>query len=183
MPQIIDDVHKWSHIPAEEKDVKLSFDIDSKVPVLLTGDPVRLNQILTNLISNSLSYTDNGEINTKVSLFQLNDRNVTLEIIIEDNGRGIEKAKLEEMFRKFTRDPEADIYEGFNTSGLELAITKRLVDLQNGRIEASSELGKGTIFKVYLPYVIPSTTAKPEQKANKNLVPYHYLVGKKILVV
>jgi len=183
LPQIVDDVHKWSHIPAEEKDVVLSFDIDTKVPDLLTGDPVRLNQILTNLISNSLSYTDNGTINTKVSLFQLNDRNVTLEIIIEDNGRGIEKAKLEEMFRKFTRDPEADIYEGFNTSGLELAITKRLVDLQNGRIEASSELGKGTIFKVYLPYVIPSTTAKPAQKSNKNLVPYHYLVGKKILVV
>ncbi len=183
LPQIVDDVHKWSHIPAEEKDVTLSFDIDSKVPELLTGDPVRLNQILTNLISNSLSYTDNGQINTKISLFQLNDRNVTVEIIIEDNGRGIEKAKLEEMFRKFTRDPEADIYEGFNTSGLELAITKRLVDLQNGRIEASSELGKGTIFKVYLPYVIPSASAKLEQKANKDLVPYHYLVGKKILVV
>ncbi len=183
LPQIVDDVHKWSHIPAEEKDVVLSFEIDTKVPEILTGDPVRLNQILTNLISNSLSYTDNGQINTKVSLFQLNDRNVTLEIIIEDNGRGIEKAKLEEMFRKFTRDPEADIYEGFNTSGLELAITKRLVDLQNGRIEASSELGKGTIFKVYLPYVIPSSTAKLEQKTDKNLVPYHYLVGKKILVV
>ncbi len=183
LPQIVDDVHKWSQIPAEEKDVTLSFEIDSKVPDVLTGDPVRLNQILTNLISNSLSYTDNGQINTKVSLFQLNDRNVTLEIIIEDNGRGIEKVKLEEMFRKFTRDPEADIYEGFNTSGLELAITKRLVDLQNGRIEAASELGKGTTFKVYLPYVIPSTTAKLEEKANKNLVPYHYLVGKKILVV
>ena len=183
LPQIVDDVHKWSHIPAEEKDVVLSFDIDTKVPAILTGDPVRLNQILTNLISNSLSYTDNGQINTKVSLFQLNDRNVTLEIIIEDNGRGIEKVKLEEMFRKFTRDPEADIYEGFNTSGLELAITKRLVDLQNGRIEASSELGKGTIFKVYLPYVIPSSTAALEQKTSKNLVPYHYLVGKKILVV
>lgn len=183
LPQIVDDVHKWSQIPAEEKDVSLSFDIDSKVPEILTGDPVRLNQILTNLISNSLSYTDNGQIKTSVSLFQLNDRNVTLEIVIEDNGRGIEKAKLEEMFRKFTRDPEADIYEGFNTSGLELAITKRLVDLQNGRIEASSELGKGTIFKVYLPYVIPSNSTNLEQKKNKDLVPYHYLVGKKILVV
>ena len=87
------------------------------------------------------------------------------------------------MFRKFTRDPEADIYEGFNTSGLELAITKRLVDLQNGRIEAESELGKGTIFKVYLPYTIPSKTDKVESGSNNELLPYHYLVGKKILVV
>ncbi len=183
LPQIIDDVHKWSHIPAEEKDVKLSFEIDKKVPELLTGDPVRLNQILTNLISNSLTYTDTGEITTKVGLYQLNDRNVTLEIIIEDNGRGIENAKLEEMFRKFTRDPEADIYEGFNTSGLELAITKRLVDLQNGRIEATSVLGEGTIFKVYLPYTIPSNLIQTKTSTENELLPYHYLVGKKILVV
>ncbi len=183
LPQIIEDVHKWSQIPAEEKDVKLSFEIDKKVPELLTGDPVRLNQILTNLISNSLSYTDTGEINTKIGLYQLNDRNVTLEIIIEDNGRGIEKAKLEEMFRKFTRDPEADIYEGFNTSGLELAITKRLVDLQNGRVEATSILGEGTTFKVYLPYTIPSNLIKTETSGQNELLPYHYLVGKKILVV
>ncbi len=183
LPQIVEDVHKWSHIPAEEKDVKLSFEIDKKVPELLTGDPVRLNQILTNLISNSLSYTDTGEINTKIGLYQLNDRNVTLEIVIEDNGRGIEKAKLEEMFRKFTRDPEADIYEGFNTSGLELAITKRLVDLQNGRVEATSVLGEGTTFKVYLPYTIPSNLIKKETGSHNELLPYHYLVGKKILVV
>lgn len=183
LPQITEDVHKWSTIPAEDKEVKLTFEIDEKVPKILTGDPVRLNQILTNLISNSLSYTDNGTIKTSVNLFQLNDRNVTLEIVIQDDGRGIEKAKLEEMFRKFTRDPEADIYDGFNTSGLELAITKRLVDLQNGRIEAESELGHGTIFKVYLPYVIPSSSPKPEVVASNQLLPYHYLVGKKILVV
>jgi len=183
LPQITEDVHKWSTIPAEDKEVKLTFEIDEKIPKVLTGDPVRLNQILTNLISNSLSYTDNGTIKTSVNLFQLNDRNVTLEIVIQDDGRGIEKAKLEEMFRKFTRDPEADIYDGFNTSGLELAITKRLVDLQNGRIEAESELGNGTIFKVYLPYVIPSNSPKPEVTASNQLLPYHYLVGKKILVV
>lgn len=183
LPQITEDVQKWSTIPAEDKEVKLTFEIDEKVPKILTGDPTRLNQILTNLISNSLSYTDNGTIKTTVNLFQLSDRNVTLEIVIQDDGRGIEKAKLEEMFRKFTRDPEADIYDGFNTSGLELAITKRLVDLQNGRIEAESELGNGTTFKVYLPYVIPSTTAKPEVTNDNQLLPYHYLVGKKILVV
>ncbi|MEM6320687.1 MAG: tetratricopeptide repeat protein [Bacteroidota bacterium] len=183
LPQIVEDVNKWSQIPAEEKDVQLGFSIDKKVPEILTGDPVRLNQILTNLISNSLSYTDTGNIDTRISLFQLSDRNVTLEIVIEDNGRGIEKAKLEEMFRKFTRDPEADIYDGFNTSGLELAITKRLVDLQNGRIEADSELGKGTVFKVYLPYTIPSNSLQKEPVKQNELLPYHYLVGKKILVV
>ena len=57
LPQVVEDVHKWSQIPAEEKDVALTFSMDSKIPEILSGDPIRLNQILTNLISNSLSYT------------------------------------------------------------------------------------------------------------------------------
>lgn len=181
--QVIEDVNKWSKIPAEEKDVTLIFEVEKTVPEILIGDPTRLNQIITNLISSSLNYTDNEKIKTSISLFQLNEKEVTLEILIEDKGRGIEKAKLEEMFRKFTRDPEADIYDGLNTSGLELAITKRLVDLQNGRIEAHSEIGKGTIFKVYLPYTLPTKHNINKPTEEKSLLPYHYLVGKKIMVV
>jgi CheY-like chemotaxis protein len=183
LAQIINDVNKWSTLLAQEKDVQLAFNVEQTVPDLLVGDPARLNQILTNLISNCLSYTENGIITTYISLLHLDKNEVTIEIRIQDNGRGIERAKLEEMFRKFTRDPEADIYEGFNTSGLELAITKRLVDLQNGRIEAQSELGKGTSFKVLLPYTIPTKLLKSKKEKDKQLLPYHYLVGKKILVV
>lgn len=181
--QLVEDVDKWSYLKAEEKEVKLEFSIASTVPNLIIGDPTRLNQILTNLISNSLSYTENGTIKTEIALHQMNEKNITLVIDIFDNGRGIEKARLEDMFRKFTRDPEADIYDGVNTSGLELAITKRLVDLQNGRIEATSTIGEGTHFKVFLPYVIPSTKTTKKSADGKQLLPYHYLVGKKILVV
>ena len=183
LSQILVDVKKWSQLQAEDKAVELEFKMDSTVPNLLIGDPTRLNQILTNLITNSLNYTDNGKISTHVKLYQLNDQNLTLEVNIEDNGRGIEKARLEEMFRKFTRDPENDIYEGMNTSGLELAITKRLVELQNGRIEARSTPGEGTAFKVLLPYKIGTASTADLQKESKHALPYHYLVGKKVLLV
>ncbi len=181
--QVLVDVKKWSQLQAEDKDVQLEFKMESTVPDLLIGDPARLNQILTNLISSSLNYTDNGTISTYIKLHQLNDQNVTLEINIEDNGRGIEKARLEEMFRKFTRDSEDDIYEGMNQSGLELAITKRLVELQNGRIEARSTPGEGTAFKILLPYKIGTASTLPVQKEGKHILPYHYLVGKKILLI
>ena len=60
--------------------------------------------------------------------------------VIDSNGKGIEQDKLEEMFKNFTRDPNADLYDGASTSGLELAITKRLVDLQNGKKKRTGRL-------------------------------------------
>ena len=179
---VVAEVKNWSIAQAKEKNVSLNFEIDKKIPDHLVGDPVRLNQILTDLISSSLNYTENGHINTTINLHQLNNKELTLFIQVEDNGKGIEQDKLEDMFRNFTRDPNADLYDGVSTSGLELAITKRLVDLQNGKIEATSVLGKGSTFKMFLPYTsLPSSVAG--WKEEKKVISYNFMVGKNVLVV
>jgi len=182
LEKVIAEVRNWSITQAKEKNVQLNFELDSKIPKNLVGDPVRLNQILTDLISNSLNYTEDGFINTKINLHQLNGNELTLLVEVADNGKGIEQDKLEEMFKNFTRDPNADLYDGVSTSGLELAITKRLVDLQNGKLEASSELGKGTLFKMFLPFKALPSTDKTVEKGKK-VISYNFMVGKNVLVV
>jgi len=179
--KVIEEVKNWSSAQAKEKKVDLNFTIDPKIPAQLIGDPVRLNQIITDLISNALNYTEDGHINTTVNLHQLNDKDLTLLIQIDDNGKGIEQDKLEEMFKNFTRDPNADLYDGASTSGLELAITKRLVDLQNGKIEVDSQLGKGSTFKLFLPFKASDSSIK--STGEEKVLSYNFMVGKKVLVV
>ncbi len=182
LSKVVEEVNNWSSTQAKEKGVSLNFTIDPKVPQQLIGDPARLNQIITDLISNSLNYTEDGFINTTIDLHQLNGKDVTLLIKMEDNGKGIEKEKLEEMFKNFTRDPNADLYDGASTSGLELAITKRLVDLQNGKIEADSRLGEGSSFKLYLPFSISDSNLSKKDGGEK-VLSYDFMVGKNVLVV
>lgn len=182
LQKVFEEVKNWSIAQAKEKSVALNFTIDPKVPQQLVGDPVRLNQIITDLICNALNYTENGFINISVDLHHLNGKDITLLIQIEDNGKGIEQVKLEEMFKNFTRDPNADLYDGASTSGLELAITKRLVDLQNGKLEASSQMGKGSTFKIFLPFATGDNTTVNMDEGEK-VLSYNFMVGKKVLVV
>lgn len=170
-------------LPAKEKNLELTYTYDKKIPARLLGDPTRLNQILTNLVSNSVKFTENGKIDVDVVLHEMTPKEATILMTVTDTGDGISKEKLEEMFKKFTKT-SADIFEGYASTGLGLAITKRLVDLQNGKIEVESEEGKGTKFTVFLPYKI-ATNEQVEQARVKAEEPNNYdeLQGNKILVV
>jgi len=182
-----DDTKERFGLPARDKGLDLNYNFDSKIPDALMGDPTRLNQIVTNLVSNAINHTDSGEVNVDVTLNNLDQREATILITIEDTGAGIEEDKLEEMFKKFSRKG-ADIFEGYAGTGLGLAITKRLVDLQNGKIEVDSKAGVGTKFTIYLPYKL----ANPEMiEAARSKTPvgadgkadYSHLKGQKILLV
>ncbi len=170
-------------LPAAEKGLELNYDYDTKLPARMMGDPTRLNQILTNLVSNSINFTDSGTVDVKVSLHEMTPKDATILMTVTDTGPGIAKEQMDDMFKKFTKT-STDIFEGYASTGLGLAITKRLVDLQNGKIEVESELGKGTKFTVYLPYKI-ATNEQVEQARVKAEEPNNYdeLQGNKILVV
>lgn len=170
-------------LPAKEKNLELNYFYDKKLPGQLLGDPTRLNQILTNLVSNSIKYTDSGSVNVDVVLHEMTAKEATILMTVTDTGTGISQEKLEEMFKKFTKT-SADIFEGYASSGLGLAITKRLVDLQNGKIEVDSTPGKGTKFTVFLPYKIATTDQVQQAKAKADApANYEDLAGNKILVV
>ncbi len=166
-------------LPTKDKGIDLSVDYDSKIPTLLNGDPTRLNQIITNLMNTAIKHTHEGSIQIGVNIHELVDNKLTLLVNVKDTGEGIESEKLETMFRKFSRTAE-DMYDGYGNSGLGLAISKRLVDLQNGKIEAHSKIGEGTEFKVYLPYHL---VEEKQSNQKETITNYDHLAGNKILIV
>ncbi len=165
-------------LPAKDKGIDLHIRYDENLPKELNGDPTRLNQVITNLVSTSLKYTNHGQIDIGVKMHELINNKLTLLLTVKDTGEGIEKEQLDKMFQKFSRSAE-DMYDGYGSSGLGLAICKRLVDLQNGKIEATSSPENGTEFNIYLPYTLE------EKKANTQIKnqTFDHLAGNKILVV
>jgi len=171
-------------LPAKEKGLMLSCKFDDKIPDQLLGDSARLNQILTNLTTNAINFTENGAVELDMTMYELSSSEATILITIQDTGEGIDPERVYEMFHKFSENAEDDIFEGYAPSGIGLAITKRLVDLQNGKIEVESTPGHGTKFTVILPYKIiknpGSGGGKQEEKGSGS---YDQLAGNRILLV
>jgi len=169
-------------LPAEDKNIELNFTMDTKIPERVTGDPVRLNQILTNLINNSLQYTSQGGIDINAKLHEMSKKDMTIVLTIADTGKGMDQSQLDDMFQSFKRKA-SDMFEGYGSTGLELAITKRLVDLQNGKIEGNSKVGSGTTFTLYLPFKIADEKSKDSVVKKAEKKSFEHLSGNRILLV
>lgn len=125
------------------KNLTLTIDVDNEIPVFLNGDPVRFRQVILNILSNSVKYTDNGEIILKVSVIKITQTSVKLKVTIIDTGRGIPKDKMQLIFKPYTQVKQKKWTEKDGT-GLGLMITKQLVELMDGEIQIISEEGIGT---------------------------------------
>jgi signal transduction histidine kinase/CheY-like chemotaxis protein len=143
---------------AEEKNIQLIVKVDEDVPQTLCGDAVRLTQILINLISNSIKFTQEGGVYVKVTPFKSEGEIIRLEFLVRDTGIGIPKDKQEFIFERFEQ-AEAETTRRFGGTGLGLSIVKHLIDLQKGKISLNSEEGAGTIFMVELPYKLTNEEA------------------------
>lgn len=146
---------------ADQKGIELHFSIDEKLPEYLTGDSVRLYQVLINLLGNALKFIVEGNVTLIVKSINddVNDYQILFEIL--DTGIGIEQEKIENIFKSYEQvvDEKGYHYEG---TGLGLTIVKNLVDLQKGTIEVESEINVGTTFKVILPFIVPTKEAITE---------------------
>jgi signal transduction histidine kinase/CheY-like chemotaxis protein len=138
----------------KEKNLALDIHIDHAVPDILTGDAVRLTQILVNLLSNAVKFTEDGSIQVHISLVKQTDDTVRIRMVIKDTGIGISREKQQTIFERF-QQAEAETTRRFGGSGLGLAIVKQLITLQNGTITLNSEPGKGSEFIVELSYSVP----------------------------
>ncbi|NJO03215.1 MAG: hypothetical protein HC880_17405, partial [Bacteroidia bacterium] len=130
---------------AEETGVDFSVSIDENIPEVLVGDPGRLNQILTNLLSNAFKFTSEGGVFGRVSLERIQKDNYFIKFEIKDTGIGIPSDKQTVIFERFTQ-ASADVSRKFGGTGLGLAITKNLLELQNSKIELESWEGVGSTF-------------------------------------
>jgi signal transduction histidine kinase len=130
---------------ANEKGLKLICTIDKEVPQMIMADALRLNQILMNLISNAIKFTNSGDIKVNLTLKEKNDTNALLEFTVKDSGIGITKSSIEKIFTRFEQI-EDKTWQKFGGTGLGLSIVKRLIELKGGTLNVDSEIGVGTTF-------------------------------------
>jgi PAS domain S-box-containing protein len=128
---------------AREKNIRFYLDINPEIPNALVGDPMRLNQILVNLIGNSIKFTDAGHVKLTIRCLSSDEKNIHLKFLVTDTGIGIPADKLDAIFERFEQVVDRNKRGG---TGLGLAITKSLVELMGGVINVESELGKGSEF-------------------------------------
>lgn len=143
--QLIEDTLKLQTPSANEKNIRMLTIIDHDVPENLLGDPLRLKQVLSNLVSNAIKFTETGYILIGISKDQSSDNQFTLKFRVTDSGIGLSQEQQERLFDPFTQidSSESRLHGG---TGLGLAIAKGLVDRMNGAIGVESTLGKGATF-------------------------------------
>jgi len=130
---------------AKEKDVKLGYDIDDALKNNLLGDPTRLFQVITNLVHNAIKFTPIGSVQVSVIVIGQTGKQVTLKIQVKDTGIGISKEKQKIIFERFTQ-ADSSTSRSFGGTGLGLAISKRILEIQNIKLNVISEEGKGSVF-------------------------------------
>jgi len=147
---LLESLHGLLDKTASDKHLRLTSEIDDDLPETLLGDAARLQQILVNLVTNAIKFTDQGEV--RVNLRRSADAKWGIEV--EDTGRGIPEADIPFIFDTFRQVEGATtrVHGGF---GLGLSIVKQLVNLMSGDVEVESLLNSGTKFTIILPLVIP----------------------------
>lgn len=131
------------------KSIELLFDLDNQLPPDLTGDEMRLQQVLINLVSNAIKFTEQGEVVVKTRLLSLTRHNVTLQFNVSDTGIGISENHLGRIFDVFTQ-AEASTSRRYGGTGLGLVISRRLVEQMGGELSVQSTEGKGSDFSFSL---------------------------------
>jgi len=135
-----------------EKNLRLVKDFDNKIPEILVGDPVRLHQIIINLVSNAVKFTNKGKITIIALLVNEDEEEVTIEFSVSDTGIGIPENKIDRIFENFQQASSGTsrLYGG---TGLGLAIVKQLVEAQGGSINVKSKIGEGSTFSFVLNFM------------------------------
>ncbi len=147
---LLENLHGLLDKTASDKSLKLTSEIDDSLPESLVGDPARLQQILVNLVNNSIKFTDRGSIH--VRLFLHNEFEWGMEV--SDTGLGIHESEIPYIFDTF-RQVDGAATRSHGGFGLGLSIVKQLVHLMNGEVKVKSKLGEGSAFIITLPLAVP----------------------------
>ncbi len=143
--RVVDDSVQLLSIRAAEKGVELASRVEPDVPDSLIGDPVRLRQILVNLLGNAVKFTERGRVFVELGIERRTEQSVRLHCAVSDTGIGIPADKLDRLFQSFSQ-VDRSTTRRFGGTGLGLAISARLVEMMQGKIRVKSELGKGSTF-------------------------------------
>ena len=151
----------------QEKNLVLVKDYDDRIPEVLIGDPVRLHQIILNLVSNAVKFTTIGTITVSIHLLSQDEEKVTIEFAVTDTGIGVKDERMDNIFENFQQATSGTsrLYGG---TGLGLAIVKQLVEGQNGIVKVESKVDKGSTFSFQLDFLKTKELAESETEIIEN---------------
>lgn len=162
---------------AAEKQLDLLYDISDGVPGMLLGDTTRLRQVLVNLLSNALKFTEAGEVLLMVRYREMGEGKTELEFAIRDTGMGIPPESVERLFQSFSQ-VDSSISRRFGGTGLGLVISRRLAELMGGRMWVESKVGEGATFSFTIQAKVVGSKPRTYQSGGKSRVD-----GKRMLLV
>lgn len=172
--QAIEEVVDSSALHCAEKDIELVVNYPLEQPHNLLGDPGRIRQIITNLVTNAIKFTENGQVVLRAHISEISNSLAQIHISVEDTGIGIAQNKLDSIFERFSQADTSSTrsYQGL---GLGLTISKQLIELMGGSMQVSSTLGAGSVFSFDLR--LPINSAIPS-----DILVLPHLRGKSVLI-
>jgi len=182
--KIVGDVLFAFTVAAQTKNIHLQSDVDLESDLLVNGDAFRLKQILFNLTSNAIKFTDHGKVLITVKSINRTEKDILVRIDVQDSGVGIPEDQLEVIFQEFSQatNTKSGGRRAIRGTGLGLAICKMLTELQGGTLALKSELNIGSTFSITLPYTIEKTKAS-EITVEDRTKDIQNFAGKKALVI
>lgn len=163
---VFEHVSKTLGLKAAAKNIELKLDYDPFIPRVLVGDPTRFHQILLNFVGNAVKFTDKGGVLIKAVCERKEGERITLSIEISDTGIGIAPENIDRIFDSFSQASE-EIGRKFGGTGLGLTISKKLIELLEGRLSVSSIPGNGSTFRFEIPFA--SSSGDPENNQENPL--------------
>ena len=152
-PSLVNDAISIIRMKVMDTRIRFVANIDSNIPCELRGDEIRIRQVLLNILSNAVKYTERGHVSLNITSKTLDDDSIILNIEVKDTGKGIREEDIGKLFGDFVQVDTAN-NKGIEGTGLGLVITKNIVTAMRGEISVVSEYGKGSTFTVRLPQVV-----------------------------
>ena len=183
LEEIVSHVESSTATLAKSKQLTIRYDLPNSMPRHYIGDALRLNQILLNLVSNAIKFTERGEIVVSAKLISSLDSNARLEFSVKDPGIGISPEQQQKLFQSFAQ-ADVSTTRKYGGTGLGLAISKSLVELMGGFISVDSEIGKGSTFRFEVNMALPESDLRDDLLASsKQTENAARLAGCKLLLV
>ena len=163
LEHVLDNIKNLVSFKVEEKHLEMYYRMEPDVPSALVGDPLRLEQVILNLVSNAVKFTEKGEIVVSTELVERGTDRVELRFSVADTGIGMSEAQLERLFQPFAQ-ADGSTARKYGGTGLGLLISRRLVEMMGGRIHVESKPGEGSTFSFTL-----SLGLQPEVRARRTV--------------
>jgi len=178
---LVEEIVSAMKIRAKEKKIEMGCHIDEQIPENVIGDPLRLSQIINNLMGNALKFTDSGSINIDLIRRDQTHDEVVVDFLVCDTGIGMSKETMDNIFELFVQG-SSETTRKYGGTGLGLVITQKLLELFGSEIQAESHPGVGTCFSFSIRFPVVSRTAR-DISVNRENYPFAPFAGQRVLLV